>query len=188
MSAARSTAAIVALVIPAFLLGCAFGYLVHYGQVVARRMNSDDRFAQLTLALDNYYNNHGQFPPLVWRSTKDGPAHSWRVTLLPYLDQQAVFDEYDSSQPWNSQTNLRLARGFTRGTPANFISPLAEECIWGATNYIGVSQVTKQWPAVTNYYARRTHMITRNNECFIIVEVPDSDINWMEPRDTVGSK
>jgi hypothetical protein len=149
-------------------------------------MNSDDRFAQLTLALNNCYDDYGQFPPLAWKCENNESTHSWRVALLPYLDEQAIYDEYDSHQHWNSQHNQDIARRFVRGTPANYISPLADECLWGATNYIGVSQVTEQWPSVTNYYARRAHMIKRKDDCFIIVEVVDSDINWMEPRDAVG--
>lgn len=184
----RIVAVIVAALILAFFLGCGFGYLFCYATVIARRMNSDDRFSQLTLALNNFYNDYGHFPRLVWKSANNGPAHSWRVALLPYLDEQSIYNEYDSCQRWNSQHNQDIARKFDRGTPANFISPLADECMWGATNYVGVSQVTEQWPSVTNYFARRAHMIRRGSDCFVIVEVLDSDINWMEPRDTVGPR
>ena len=185
MTRARNAAVIATLLILAFGLGCASGYFVLYWQTVARRMNSDGRFAQLALALNNYYNDYGDFPPLVWKSKEDGPSHSWRVALLPYLDGQSVCDEYDSHQVWNSGQNLRLARRFTNETPGYFISPLAEDRTPGTTNYVGVDAVTMQWPRTANHNTRRARMITRENEFFIIVEVPDSDIHWMEPRDTI---
>lgn len=39
--------------------------------------------------------------------------HSWRVLILPFLDDpkaQSIYDRYDFSQPWDAPANLALAK------------------------------------------------------------------------------
>jgi hypothetical protein len=39
----------------------------------------------------------------------DGTAlYSWRVLLLPYIEQQALYDEFRRDEPWDSSHNIRL--------------------------------------------------------------------------------
>ncbi len=49
---------------------------------------------QIGLALDHYHDAHGRFPPSVVYSPDGRPLYSWRVLILPYLDQK---DLYESS-------------------------------------------------------------------------------------------
>ena len=41
---------------------------------------------------------------------KGQPLLSWRVELLPYLGQQALYDQFDLTQPWDSARNLPFAK------------------------------------------------------------------------------
>src|SRR5262249_47678193 len=46
-------------------------------------------------------------PPAVY--AKDGKALlSWRVLILPYLSEEALFREFSLSEPWDSETNKKL--------------------------------------------------------------------------------
>jgi Protein of unknown function (DUF1559) len=36
------------------------------------------------------------------------PLYSWRVLLLPYIDQQGLYDEFKLDEPWDSPHNIRL--------------------------------------------------------------------------------
>ncbi|MCI0681104.1 MAG: DUF1559 domain-containing protein [Gemmataceae bacterium] len=63
-------------------------------------------------ALRRYHDDprHGRLPPPVIMG-KDGEGkipHSWRVEILPYLGQQALYNEYRFDEPWDSQGNRRL--------------------------------------------------------------------------------
>jgi len=51
---------------------------------------------------------HGSFPPAASRDEEGKPLLSWRVALLPYLGEQALFDQFDHDQPWDSPHNLKL--------------------------------------------------------------------------------
>ena len=182
MNVVRTTVFASALAVLSYGSGLGSGFYLRSEQFLAKRMNSDGRFAQLALALHNYYEVHGHFPPLTWSSQEKGPKHSWRVALLPFTEQQSFFDPYDSSEPWNSEQNLKLSRELTGGVPGWLTSPFAEDCTKGATNYVAVNSATKKWPRGRTY-ARR-HMVVRGSDSFIIVEIPESEIHWMEPRDT----
>ena len=65
---------------------------------------------------------HGHLPTAIVMG-KDGKGkvpHSWRVEILPFLGEQALYDEYHFDEPWDSQHNrLLIAR-----MPAVFRSPL----------------------------------------------------------------
>jgi hypothetical protein len=56
----------------------------------------------------NYESQYGRLPPAVVYG-KDGHAlYSWRVLILPYLDQKKLYDEFALDEPWNSPHNLPL--------------------------------------------------------------------------------
>ncbi|HEV3120107.1 MAG TPA: DUF1559 domain-containing protein [Gemmataceae bacterium] len=74
----------------------------------AQRMQSANHLRQVAIAMHNYHDTHGSFPPAVVRG-KDGKAlYSWRVLLLPYLDQDALSKQFKLDEPWDSPNNIKL--------------------------------------------------------------------------------
>ena len=63
---------------------------------------------EIGLALDMYRQDHGRFPPSVVYSPDGRPLYSWRVLILPYLDQQWLYDEFDRNEAWDSPHNREL--------------------------------------------------------------------------------
>ncbi len=135
---------------------------------------SQSRFAQLQFLLMSYHHEHGAFPPTKYQATANGPMHSWRVLLLPYIDADCkkLCSEYDFSETWNSPKNLavirslgRFARGFSidNNDTANYLA-------------IGAGD---QWPSEKPLKAR---LITKGKDRFLLVEYPGSKIRWMEPE------
>jgi hypothetical protein len=60
-------------------------------------------------AMRKYVKKMGNFPPAVVYSKKDDkPLYSWRVLLLPYLDQQPLYDQFHLDEPWDSDHNKKL--------------------------------------------------------------------------------
>jgi RNA polymerase sigma factor (sigma-70 family) len=69
---------------------------------------STNNLMTLALAMHNYHDEYGRFPPAAVYS-KDGKAClSWRVLLLPYLDQGKLFREFKLDEPWDSAHNKKL--------------------------------------------------------------------------------
>jgi hypothetical protein len=75
----------------------------------AQNLQDANNLKQIALAMHNYHDQHGYFPPAVIYS-KDGkkPLYSWRVALLPYLEQDALYKQFKLDEPWNSAHNLKL--------------------------------------------------------------------------------
>ncbi len=62
----------------------------------------------LMLAMHNYHDAHGHLPPAYIAGRDGKPWHSWRVLILPFLEEQELFERYDFDQPWNGPDNIRL--------------------------------------------------------------------------------
>ncbi|MFO0845686.1 MAG: sigma-70 family RNA polymerase sigma factor [Gemmataceae bacterium] len=62
----------------------------------------------LALAMHNYHDANGQFPPAAVTDRAGKPLLSWRVLLLPYLGQEALYKEFRLNEPWDSPTNKKL--------------------------------------------------------------------------------
>jgi hypothetical protein len=56
----------------------------------------------------NYHDAHGRLPPAVVYGKDGKPLYSWRVLLLPYLDEQELYQQFQLDEPWDSPHNLQL--------------------------------------------------------------------------------
>ena len=61
------------------------------------------------MAVANYHETYGCFPPAYVADGDGKPMHSWRVLILPYLGQQELYNAYDFAEPWNGPSNGKLA-------------------------------------------------------------------------------
>ena len=63
---------------------------------------------QVAIAIQDYKQQKGEYPPPIVTDDAGRPMHSWRVLILPFLGYQDVFDAYDFNEPWNGPNNIRL--------------------------------------------------------------------------------
>jgi hypothetical protein len=56
----------------------------------------------------NYQEGHGRLPPAVVYGEDGTPLYSWRVLLLPYIEQEGLYKEFHLDEPWDSPHNLQL--------------------------------------------------------------------------------
>jgi hypothetical protein len=77
-------------------------------QDARNRTNSSNNLKQIGLALHNYADkNGGKLPGDVLDKTGK-PLLSWRVLLLPYLEQQELYKQFKLDEPWDSKNNRPL--------------------------------------------------------------------------------
>jgi len=77
-------------------------------QAKRQRADAIRNIERIAAALNAYAADHGTYPPPQIRAADGKPMHSWRVLILPYLDQQALFNEYDMAQAWDSPRNYAI--------------------------------------------------------------------------------
>ena len=59
--------------------------------------------------MENYAAYHGgRLPPAVSRDPEGQPLLSWRVLLLPYIEEESLYKEFHLDEPWDSPHNLTL--------------------------------------------------------------------------------
>lgn len=73
----------------------------------AVEMNRQNKLKQIGLAFHNHHDTHGKLPG-AGRSANDKDGLSWRVHLLPWLDQLELYNEFNLDEPWDSETNKAL--------------------------------------------------------------------------------
>jgi serine/threonine protein kinase len=88
-------------------------------RTAASKMKSQNNLRQLSLAMHNYANVRRGFPPHAIYSRDGKPLLSWRVALLPYLDQAVLFRRFKLDEPWDSPHNQALLKYM----PLVYISP-----------------------------------------------------------------
>lgn len=63
---------------------------------------------QIGLAMHNYHDTYGRFPPSATLDREGKPLLSWRVQLLPFLEQASLYKEFRLDEPWDSEHNNKL--------------------------------------------------------------------------------
>ena len=63
---------------------------------------------KIGLALHVYHEAHDAFPPLYTVDAEGKPLHSWRVLLLPYLEEQRLYERIRLDEPWDSEHNKQF--------------------------------------------------------------------------------
>jgi len=74
----------------------------------ARIARSVSNLYRIGAALHKFHEDYGQFPPARLVGPDGKPWHSWRVLLLPYLDEATLFHKYRLNEPWNSAHNKQF--------------------------------------------------------------------------------
>jgi len=159
-------------------LGLLLTVFVADRRVSSRRDSCLNNMRQLTLALLGYAAEHGSFPPAYVADETGRPMHSWRILILPYVGRPDLYDKYDFDEPWDGPNNRKLAdqMPLIYRCPAqhNPQSP-------NATAYVAIVGPNTMWPGSK---PRRLKTVSdERSDTLMLVELKDSNINWMEPRD-----
>jgi hypothetical protein len=89
---------------------------------------------QIALALHVYHDAWGSFPPAYVADANGKPMHSWRVLILPYIDEKGLYERYDFSKPWDAPENA----GVLAEMPDVFTCPSDRDAAPNTTSYAGV--------------------------------------------------
>jgi hypothetical protein len=74
----------------------------------ATRLEGQNNLKQIGIAMHNYHDTIGALPNAATCDDKNKPLLSWRVSLLPYLDQENLYKQFNLSEPWDGPTNIKL--------------------------------------------------------------------------------
>ena len=160
-----NTAIAVGLLLPA----------VQQAREAARRAQSKNNMKQMMLAFHNYHDRYGHFPAQANYDNNGKPLLSWRVHILPFIDQQALYSRFKLNEPWDSPHNRKLIRLMPR-TYANPNLPAGS-----ATNYLAVIGPDSVF-SKTGIRIQRIADGTSNTAMMVEVNA-DRAVPWTKPVD-----
>ena len=164
-----------------------FGLLVWQTQQDSPRINSyspscRNNIKFIAMALHQYHEDHGRFPPPYFADKDGTPMHSWRVTLLPALGESKLYKKYDFSEPWNGPNNSKLADRMPDvfGCPKQKVMD-GRRYTTSTTDYMALVGPNAAFKPGTS--RKLADFTDGTDHTIFVVEVVGSNVNWMEPRD-----
>jgi hypothetical protein len=105
-AAGVSAAVVIGIILGVLLVGGVGVFLLFMavGRVrdAASRVSDQNNLKQISIAMHSYHDFNGRLPPA------EGNL-SWRVHLLPYIEQDVLYRQFNRNLPWDSPTNRQLA-------------------------------------------------------------------------------
>jgi prepilin-type N-terminal cleavage/methylation domain-containing protein len=158
----------------------------------ARRMQCSNNLKQIALAMHNYHDVYGELPPAYTVDEQGNRMHSWRVLILPFLEGEPLYEQYDFDEPWDGPNNRLLSEQI----------PSVYRCLsylhdpehshdgtegdkW-LTQYVAlVGDETVFAPGQTIRFADITD---GTSNTLMVVEVQAECVHWMSPHDVSPKK
>jgi len=144
----------------------------------ARKVSCISNMRNIVLALHQYHDSQGSFPPAFIADANGKPMHSWRVLILPYLDQKNLHRSYRFDEPWDGPNNRKLHDVVLK----IYSCPSRDEKQPKTdTSYVIVMGPQTMWPE--QKAVRLADVSDGTLNTIVLVEVHNSGIHWIEPRD-----
>jgi hypothetical protein len=74
----------------------------------AARTQAVNNLKQIALAMHNYHDQHKRLPHAAICDAAGKPLLSWRVALLPFVEEDRLYREFKLDEAWDSPHNLQL--------------------------------------------------------------------------------
>jgi hypothetical protein len=90
-------------------LGASGGGFFYFRYHVAnKRAKSENNLKQIALAFHNYASTYQDKLPAAAIVDNEKPILSWRVTILPYIEEDNRYKQFDLTKPWDISRNRSL--------------------------------------------------------------------------------
>lgn len=145
----------------------------------SRRSQCKNNLKQIGIALHNYHEDFGSFPPAFTVDANGRPLHSWRTLILPYADQKDLYETIDLSKPWNDPVN---APAFETPMPL-YTCPSADvEDAFYATSQALVGPDCAFHAAKPSSF--KDFADGTSNTVMVVDVTAAMAVHWMDPRDS----
>lgn len=171
-----------------FMMLCVIGILValllpavQAAREAARQSMCRNNLKQIALALLNYESAYGSFPPAYVKDDQGRPMHSWRVLILPFLEQQGLYEQYNFDEPWDGPNNRRL----TERIPPVFRCPSANDTSSGNTSYVASMGTGRMFDP--DHPVKLRNVNDGISTTIAVMEIGGSQVSWLDPLDGQAS-
>lgn len=157
---------------------------VRAARETARGMQCENHLRQIGLAVRNYWDCHGRYPPICTYDNSGRPMHSWRLLIKPFLDASATYARCNFTEPWDGPSNQKVLahRQFVYQCPM-------DKTAWKpgstATSYVAIvgRRASLRHGNAKSPNHESTDQKLDSQTAFLVIEMHDSRIQWTEPKD-----
>jgi len=149
---------------------------VQAAREAARRAQCVNNLKQIGLAMHNYASVNGAFPRPAVTDKQGKPLLSWRVTILPYLEQQGLYNRFKLDEPWDSPHNQALLKEM----PSTYLCPSRAQVEPFATTY---QVFTGNGALFESGADMRLAAITDGTSNTVMVVEAQKEVPWTRPDD-----
>jgi Protein of unknown function (DUF1559) len=141
----------------------------------AYKAQTQNNLKQIGIALHTYHDALGTFPPAAVVDKKAKPQLSWRVMILPFIEQDALYREFKLDEPWDSDHNKTLIEKM----PRTYMLPNGKSKP-GMTHYRGFVGNDAFWDPVQG--AKIQTITDGTSNTWMVVEAEEG-VPWSKPDD-----
>ncbi len=146
------------------------------------RMNN---LRQIVIAIHNFHDVYGKFPPQALTDAAGQRLLSWRVLILPYIGEMELYDAFRLDEPWDSEHNIKLLKKmpqvYASGDAAEstaqlrpgvtcYVAPMTAKSIFGRQGPL------LRFPDITDGLSNTIMLVECN---------PENAVPWSKPEDVV---
>jgi hypothetical protein len=144
----------------------------------AARGQSANNLKQLGLAMHNYHDTHGRLPAAAICDKKGKSLLSWRVAILPYVEQDALYKQFKLDEPWDSEHNMKLLDSY----PKVFALPGSDDVVKKTTRY---RVFTGKQCGFQQLQSARLQDITDGTSNTVMIVTAAEGVPWTKPDDLI---
>ena len=131
----------------------------------------------LGLALHNHHSAFKQLPPRENNGRKSGL--SWRVHVLPFMEEQALYEQFRLDEPWDSEHNRKLIPQM----PDVFAVASPELAAEGKTRFVFPQHPDAMYRGPEQTTKFRDVLDGLSNTVMMVVADEDQAVTWTKPDD-----
>jgi hypothetical protein len=152
----------------------------------ADRRTSTNNLKLIALAFHNAHDTYGAMPAAAITDAKGKALLSWRVALLPFLEEGKLYKEFKLDEPWDSKHNKKLLARI----PRVYAPPISGKPAKPNTTYYQVftgpaapfnPSAVRRLPSIT-LGPRIASFTDGTSNTFLVVEAGEP-VPWTRPAD-----
>jgi hypothetical protein len=161
----------------------------------ARRNQSMNNLKQLALALQNHHDTKKAFPAQAICNKDGKPLLSWRVAILPFIEENDLYNQFHLDEPWDSEhnkpllermpevfanPNLKLPKGKT-----SYLAMVGKDCVFDGTDkgipIQGITDGTSKTVAIVEADADKAVEWTKPDDLKYDANNPSAGLGHVHP-------
>lgn len=168
-SGPATTGVLVGLLLPA----------VQSAREAARRAQAMNSFKRILLAMHTHADAMKGFPSQAITDKDGKPLLSWRVRILPYLEENDLYRQFHLDEPWDSPHNLALLDRM----PAVYANPSGLPAREGLTTFLLPTGAGTLFPEPGRSPRLETVADGTSNTLALVEVTTDLAVPWTKPDD-----